>query len=156
MKINFPITHILPELKGANSFEVIEELVNHLAAIGSISPENKTPIASAIQHRERSMSTGIGFGIGLPHASSPLVEEPIIAFGRSQAGIDFDALDRLPVRLVAMMVVPAIDRERSLKTLAAISRLLHKREIREALESATDAAAMAGILNGHALIPTVA
>src|ERR1041384_2395291 len=97
MKTNLPIHHIVPELKGTNRFEVIDELISHLVVVGSIMPENKIEIVSALRQRERSMSTGIGFGIGLPHALSPLVDKAIIAFGRSRSGIDFDALDRQPV-----------------------------------------------------------
>src|SRR4051812_45786130 len=107
MKINFRTEHIIPEVKGTGSFEVIDELTGHLAAVGAILPKNKSEIAAAIKHRERSMSTGIGLGIALPHALSKLVDEPVIAFGRSKIGIDFDALDRQPVHLVAMVVVPA-------------------------------------------------
>lgn len=154
MKINLPIQHIVPELTGANSFEVIDELVNHLVVVGSVLPENKMEIASALRQRERSMSTGIGFGVALPHALTHLVEDVIIAFGRSRTGIGFDALDRQPVRLVAMMVVPAGERERSLRTLAAVSRLLHKEAVRSALELAPDAAAIADILNARMPIST--
>ncbi len=150
MKINFPAGHVVPALKSVGGFEAIDELAEHLVGAGAILAESKGAIAMAIKQRERSMSTGIGLGIALPHALSDLVEEPMVVFGRSKAGIDFDALDRQPVHFVAMMIVPPGDRARSLEMLAAISRLLHKQELRSALEMAADAASMADILNGHA------
>ena len=46
------------------------------------------------------MSTGIGFGIAIPHCSSDRLEEVVAAFGRSTTGIEFDALDNAPVKFV--------------------------------------------------------
>ena len=42
------------------------------------------------------MSTGIGFGIAIPHCSSDRLEEVVAAFGRSTTGIEF-AFDVVPV-----------------------------------------------------------
>ena len=52
------------------------------------------------------MSTGIGFGIGIPHASTDLIYEVVGALGRSKKGINFDALDNQPVNLVMLFLVP--------------------------------------------------
>jgi mannitol/fructose-specific phosphotransferase system IIA component (Ntr-type) len=52
------------------------------------------------------MSTGIGFGIGIPHASTDLISEVVGALGRSKKGINFDALDNQPVNLVMLFLVP--------------------------------------------------
>ena len=52
------------------------------------------------------MSTGIGFGIAIPHASSDKVEDVVAAFGRSTKGIEFDSLDGQPVFFVVLFVVP--------------------------------------------------
>lgn len=70
----------------------------------------------------------------------------------SKAGIDFDALDGQLVRLMVMIVAPAGERARSLEIIAAISRLLRKKEICTTLEMAADAASMADILNDGAKI----
>ena len=52
------------------------------------------------------MSTGIGFGIGIPHASTDLISEVVGAFGRSKKGVNFDALDNQPVTLVMLHAAP--------------------------------------------------
>src|SRR5205809_7853874 len=104
MKINFRTEYIIPELKSTGGFEAIDELTNHLVSVGAILPEHKAEIATVIKQRERSMSTGIGSGIALPHAFSHLVNGAIVASGRSKTGIDFDALDRQQVRLVAIII----------------------------------------------------
>jgi mannitol/fructose-specific phosphotransferase system IIA component (Ntr-type) len=65
------------DLKAGNHWEAIDELINHLAANHKIKPEHKDAIAKSVKKRERSMSTGIGLGIGLPHAATALVSEVV-------------------------------------------------------------------------------
>jgi len=149
MKMNFE--HIVADLKGTASYPVIDELLAHLVAAGALPAAAKEPIAQAIKQREQSMSTGIGLGVAIPHAATPLIPEPILVFGRSRAGVDFDALDRQPVRLVVLALVPNGEKEKHLKLLAAVSRLLRKPELRGALETAADDEAIFNVLNNRAL-----
>jgi mannitol/fructose-specific phosphotransferase system IIA component (Ntr-type) len=137
---------IIPELKAANRWEAIDELLGHLANLGRIKPEHRDAIAAAVKKRENSMSTGIGFGIGIPHASTDLISEVIGAFGRSKTGINFDALDNQPVTLVMLFLVPQGQFQKHLHTLANIAKLLHSKEFRQALEEAPDAAAMLKVI----------
>lgn len=130
--------NIVPEMKARNRWEAIDELISRLAQTGTIPAEHKDEIAAAVHRRERSMSTGIGFGVGLPHASTPLIEEVVAAFGRSRDGIEFDSLDGQPVKLVMLFLVPQGRFQDNLHTLAAIAKMLHRREIRRALEEAPD------------------
>ncbi|HVR35569.1 MAG TPA: PTS sugar transporter subunit IIA, partial [Methylomirabilota bacterium] len=101
---------------------------------------------SVVKKRETSMSTGIGFGIGIPHASTDLIYEVVGAFGRSQKGVNFDSLDNQPVSLVMLFLVPQGQFQKHLHTLANIAKLLHNKEFRQALEEAPDADAMASII----------
>jgi mannitol/fructose-specific phosphotransferase system IIA component (Ntr-type) len=96
------------------------------------------------------MSTGIGYGIGIPHASTDLIQEVVGAFGRSKTGIDFEALDNQRVTLVVLFLVPLGQFQKHLHTLADIAKLLHQRELRQALEQAPDAAAIYEILRKSA------
>ena len=88
------------------------------------------------------MSTGIGFGIGIPHASTDLIHEVVGAFGRSKEGVNFDALDNQPVNLIMLFLVPQGQFQKHLHTLANIAKLLHKKEFRQALEDASDVEGM--------------
>lgn len=142
---------IVPELKAANRWEAIDELLAHLAQVGKIKLEHRDAIAAAVKKRETSMSTGIGFGIGIPHASTDLIPEVIGAFGRSRAGLNFDALDNQPVTLVMLFLVPQGQFQKHLHTLANIAKLLHSKEFRSALEQAPDAAAMLKIITSFAV-----
>ena len=133
---------ITPELRATNRWEAIDELIANLVATGKIKAEHREPITAVVRKRENSMSTGIGFGIGIPHASTDLIYEVVGALGRSTKGVNFDALDNKPVNLVMLFLVPQGQFQKHLHTLAEIAKLLHKKEFRKSLEEAPDAAAM--------------
>ncbi len=137
---------IITELQAANRWEAIDELINNLVATGKIKPEHHDAIAAVVKKRESSMSTGIGFGIGIPHASTDLIGEVVGALGRSSKGVNFDALDNQPVNLVMLFLVPQGQFQKHLHTLAKIARLLHNAEFRQALEQAPDALTMLRII----------
>jgi fructose-specific phosphotransferase system IIA component len=137
---------IITDLRAANRWEAIDELINNLAATGKIKSENHEAIAAVVKKRESSMSTGIGFGIGIPHASTELITEVVGALGRSKKGVNFDALDNQPVNLVMLFLVPQGQFQKHLHTLANIAKLLHKAEFRQALEQAPDADTMLQII----------
>ncbi len=133
---------IIPELRATNRWEAIDELIANLVAAGKIKPEHRDAITAVVRKRETSMSTGIGFGIGIPHASTDLIYEVVGALGRSTKGVNFDALDNKPVNLVVLFLVPQGQFQKHLHTLAEIAKLLHKKEFRKSLEESPDAAAM--------------
>jgi mannitol/fructose-specific phosphotransferase system IIA component (Ntr-type) len=141
---------IVADLQATNRWEAIDELIRCLVAAGRIKPEHLEAVRAVVQRRERSMSTGIGYGIGIPHASTDLIQEVVGAFGRSKTGIDFEALDNQRVTLVVLFLVPLGQFQKHLHTLADIAKLLHQRELRQALEQAPDAAAIYEILRKSA------
>jgi len=137
---------ILPDLQATTRWEAIDELVNNLVATGRIQPQNREAIAAAVKKRETSMSTGIGFGIGIPHASTDLIPEVVGALGRSRTGVNFDALDNQPVNLVMLFLVPQGQFQKHLHTLASFAKILHKAEFRAELAQAPDAQAMLKVI----------
>ncbi len=140
---------IITDLRATNRWEAIDELIGNLVANGKIKPEHQEAIAAVVKKRESSMSTGIGFGIGIPHASTDLIYEVVGALGRSKPGVNFDALDNQPVNLVMLFLVPQGQFQKHLHTLANIAKLLHRSEFRQALEQAPDAQAMLGIIRAQ-------
>ena len=88
----------------------------------------------------------IGFGVGIPHASTDLIPEVIGALGRSQTGVNFEAADNQPVKLVMLFLVPQGQFQKHLHTLANIAKLLHRSELRTALNNALDAESMLAII----------
>jgi mannitol/fructose-specific phosphotransferase system IIA component (Ntr-type) len=137
---------IITALRATTRWEAIDELIGTLVTSGRIKPEHREQIAAVVKKRETSMSTGIGFGIGIPHASTDLIQEVVGAFGRSKTGVNFDALDNQPVNLVMLFLVPLGQFQKHLHTLANIAKLLHNKEFRTALEQAPDADSMLEII----------
>src|SRR4026208_1062052 len=140
---------INPSLQATNRWEAIDELIGNPAACHKIKPEHRDAITAVVKKRESQMSTGIGFGIGIPHASTDLINEVVGAFGRSKKGVNFDALDNAPVTLVMLFLVPQGQFQKHLHTLAKIAKLLHKKEFRQALEEAPDSKAMYQIIKAE-------
>lgn len=137
---------IVPDLQAADRWQAIDELINNLVATGKIKPEHREAITAVVRKRETSMSTGIGFGIGIPHASTDLIYEVVGALGRSKKGVDFNSLDNQPVHLVMLFLVPQGQFQKHLHTLANIAKMLHKSEFRQALEEAPDGDSMLQII----------
>ena len=133
------VDQIIPQMQATERWGAIGELVDVLVKVGKVKPEDHDTVLNALKQREDTMSTGIGFGIAIPHASSDKVTEVVAAFGRSSGGIEFESLDNAPVKFVVLFVVPRDQFQMHLRTLAAIAKLLNDRTVREALGSATDA-----------------
>ena len=127
---------IIPEMKATERWPAIVELIDLLVARRKIDRACRDTILAALKQREETMSTGIGFGIAIPHASSDSVDEVVAAFGRSSQGIEFDALDNAPVKFVVLFIVPKNQFQTHLRTLAAIAKFLNDRNVRENLASA--------------------
>ncbi|HXE41735.1 MAG TPA: PTS sugar transporter subunit IIA [Candidatus Baltobacteraceae bacterium] len=140
---------IIPDLRATNRWEAIDELIGNLVATGKIQAGDREAVTAAVKKRETSMSTGIGFGIGIPHASTDLIFEVVGALGRSRTGVNFEALDNQPVKLVMLFLVPQGQFQKHLHTLANIAKLLHKAEFRQSLEQASDGEAMINIIKEH-------
>ncbi|HEX9046611.1 MAG TPA: PTS sugar transporter subunit IIA [Verrucomicrobiae bacterium] len=114
-----------------NRWQAIDELIDILVARHKIKSEHRVAISESIRKRELAMSTGIGFGIAIPHAASALVSEVVGAVGRSRKGVQFDALDGKPVKLVMLFLVPQGQFQKHAHTLANIAKMLHKADFRE-------------------------
>jgi mannitol/fructose-specific phosphotransferase system IIA component (Ntr-type) len=81
-----------------------------------------------MKKRERTMSTGIGDGIGIPNAASWETNDPALLLIRLADPIDFEALDGLYVDIILALIVPENRTHLHLQILAGISRLCKKAE----------------------------
>ncbi len=131
---------ILPEMQATERYAAIAELVALLVSRGLVAETDREVVLTALKAREETMSTGIGFGIAIPHASSDRVDKVVAAFGRSTQGIEFESLDNSPVKFVVLFVVPKDQFQTHLRTLAAIAKFLNDRLVRERLGAAGTAA----------------
>jgi mannitol/fructose-specific phosphotransferase system IIA component (Ntr-type) len=124
---------LIIDLQSENRLDAINELINYLANRGMVAAENKQEIIKAIKYRETAMSTGIGFGIGIPHAVTESVSGVTAVIGRSKRGIDFAASDGKPVHLIFLFLVPQGQFQKHVNTLANLAKLMHTPSIRDGL-----------------------
>ena len=103
-----------------------EGALRELCAITAESPRVRDGAAfcRAIFEREKLVSTGIGIGVAIPHVKIPSVEDYVITVGRAAHGIDFDAIDGLPVRLIFMIAASDQQTSEFVRVLAAIVKLI--------------------------------
>jgi len=136
MKITELLTKktMILDLVSTTKGDVIEELAIKLDKAGKL--KNKQSFIKEIHHRESQSSTGIGDGIAIPHAKSDSVTEPTIVFGRSKAGVDYDALDGKKSHLFFMIAATAGANDIHLQTLSRLSTLLMDESFRQTLMQA--------------------
>ena len=99
-----------------------------------------------VRKREEQMATGLPGGIGIPHARSAGISTPSLAFGRSAQGIDWGAEDG-PATLIFLIAAPEAGGEAHLQILAKLARKLMRREFRQSLTDAPDAATVVEIVD---------
>ena len=126
------------DLKATDKDGTIKELAKCLSNSGKIAKEDK--FINDVLERENLGSTGIGNGIGIPHARTDAVKGFVVAFGKSTEGIEFKALDGEKVNLVFLMGADPAELNLYLRILAELSKLLMNPTFRQELISAKSAA----------------
>ena len=112
------------DLQATEKDDAIREMISIL---DKAYPGQDIPtITRAVFAREELISTGIGNGIAIPHAKVEGVDSMMFALGLKKAGLDFRALDDMPVSILFMVIAPSNPEamEQHLKVMAKISRVL--------------------------------
>jgi fructose-specific phosphotransferase system IIA component len=122
------------DLRTSTKEDAIREIVQAMANSGKVKDAGR--FTRSILRRESLGSTGIGFGVAIPHARTECVEGFVIGFGRSRTGIDFQSLDGEKVHLIFLMGANPRDLNLYLRLLAELSRLLMNPSFRKELLSA--------------------
>jgi len=93
-----------------------------------------------ILERERVSNTALGQDVAIPHARTEQCKEIVIAVGRSAEGVDFEAKDGQPVRLIFLIGTPKQMVTEYLRVVGNLARLLRQDQLRRGLLAAPDAA----------------
>ncbi len=88
---------------------------------------------AAVVDREKSGSTGLGRGVAVAHGKTPLADRVIVALGISRRGIEFEAPDGLPVKLLFLVASPPEMSCEYLLALSAIAGLCRNDDLKERL-----------------------
>lgn len=133
------------DLKATTKEQVIEELVE----LASKSPlvKDGDELLRDIVHRENMVTTGIGYGVAFPHAKTKATKGIVIAFGRSEKGIDFEAMDKKPVYVFFLIAAPEDAIGAHLNVMARLSYIMKSPENRQHLLTVSSPGELLSILD---------
>ncbi|MEW6525115.1 MAG: PTS sugar transporter subunit IIA [Spirochaetota bacterium] len=138
---------INPSVK--DRWELIESMLDVAIKNKAVKSEYRETIKKTLFEREKSMSTGIGKGVAIPHCSCPYVDDVVMIMALSKKGINFDSIDNMPVHIAILLIVPKDKISQHIKTLANIAKLMSDDTLREALSGAKDAQDIIKILKEY-------
>ena len=123
MKLSDILTteRIIINLNGKDKYDVLEKMVKVAKNSDKVTDEND--LLKKVIEREKIKSTGIGGGIGIPHAQTSSVTDIIACLGVTEQGIEFNAVDGKPVHLVFLIATKERTNSTYLGLLSRIARL---------------------------------
>lgn len=124
---------VIDEITAVDKDGVLKEFGRLLKTSGRVQDEED--VVRVLTEREALGSTGIGDGVAIPHGKMEGLRQMIVAFGRSRKGVEFQALDGMPVFLFFLLLTPLDRPGEHLKALARISRILKNPLLRERLRN---------------------
>jgi len=126
---------IILEMKATTKEGALRELAGLAAtACGRFTEEI---LYNVLLERESVGSTGVGNGVAIPHGKIEGLDEILLCFGRSKAGINFDAVDNRPAYLFVLLLSPASKAGEYLSALAGVSKILKQNDVRQRLLDST-------------------
>jgi len=116
--------------KSTNRWDLIEEVIEKAVENKEIIPEDKETIKDILTEREKSMSTGIGNEVAIPHCISAKINKIIALMAVNDKGIEFDAIDNKKVKIAIFLLVPQNKLSQYIKILANIAKIMNDAELR--------------------------
>jgi PTS system nitrogen regulatory IIA component len=125
-------SHLISFLDADTRDEAIDSLIALLAKAGKL--PDKALFRNAIFHREKLVSTGIGMGVAVPHAKMKNFPNFFIAIGiQKKKGLDWNALDTAPVRIIFMIGGPEDKQSEYLQILSQLTSAIKNVDLRKSL-----------------------
>ena len=110
---------------------VLDELVALLDSGSRVG--NRSKLLLDFVNREKKATTGIGYGVAIPHIRSMQAKEFMLAFARSEQGYEFDSLDGQPAHIFFVMAAPPYDDNMYLRAFKSLATMLQHESFREEL-----------------------
>jgi mannitol/fructose-specific phosphotransferase system IIA component (Ntr-type) len=124
---------ILTDLRSTDKLGVLEELSQVLIDQGQVPPERREDVLAGLVEREELTSTGLGYGLALPHIKTDAVTKIQLVFGRSIRGIDFASLDGNPTHFFFLVLAPPEMTTEYLRVISIISAFMKDADQRQHL-----------------------
>ena len=138
---------IVPSLQSTERDGVLRELVSSLADAGALPQAAIDEVLAAIIKREQNGSTGFGKGVAVPHVKHAKVKKMAGTIGRSEAGIDFAALDHQPVYSIFLLLSPDNQPQQHLQAMNIVFSNLQEDTFRRFLRQSTTRQAITDLLD---------
>ncbi len=127
--------HVITEPKARDINQSIGELSRRAAEITGL---EGNAIYEAVLQRERIMHTGLPHGLAVPHARLDDLPRPCLVIARNRTGIDFDAADGEPARLIALLLTPSDQPDTQIELLSLFATTFNRAAVRrQAMEIQT-------------------
>ncbi|MBN1480361.1 PTS sugar transporter subunit IIA [candidate division KSB1 bacterium] len=138
----------LSNMQAMRKNEALEELLDLFVAERYV--KNKQIALEMLKGREVMGSTGLGHGVAVPHGRTTATTDVVIAFGRSEQGIDFGADDGKPVKLFFMIIAPHNDQGSVyLPILGMLVTILKDKSNRNALQKVETFEELVALIDGE-------
>ncbi|MBL8887973.1 MAG: PTS sugar transporter subunit IIA [Phycisphaerales bacterium] len=121
-------------LVASDKLGVINELVDVLAGTGRV--KDPAALKEAVWTREQTRTTGIGHGLAIPHGKCAGMTSLAMAIGKPREPMDFDSIDRQPVKLIVLLASPPDKTSDHIQALAQVSRLMMMEQFRQRVYAA--------------------
>lgn len=145
-------TFFVPSLGAADKQAVLAELADVVVARGIVGAADRDAVLAALVEREEKMSTGMQYGIAIPHAKTELVDRLVTMIAVSKSGVPFETLDGEPASIFIATLSPPTDANSHIRFLAVVTRQLANRRVREkVLEASTKEELVAAFEQGAGL-----
>ncbi len=138
---------VIADLQAKDRDEAIAELVDALVAAKAAPKKLRDTLVKQILAREKNGSTGFGKGVAVPHVKHDDLKKMTAAIGISQAGVDFNALDKEPVYSVFLLLSPKSQPDEHLQAMETVFSNLQKDKFRSFLRQATTREAVIELLD---------
>jgi nitrogen PTS system EIIA component len=130
-----PLNHVLLDLDVSSKKRLFEQ-IGLLFENSRQIPRSR--VFDSLFDREKLGSTGLGYGVAIPHGRIKTLKEPVCAFVRTATPIAFESPDGQPVNLVFAMLVPEHATEAHLELLSELAQMFSDASLREALAATAD------------------
>lgn len=145
-----PLAQVLVHFEASSkkrAFEEVGFLFENLHGL------NRAVVTDSLFARERLGSTGLGYGVAIPHGRIKGLKSPMAAVIQLAQPIGFDAPDERAVNLLIFLLVPEAATQKHLEILSEIAEMLSDSVLREKLGTSESAQALHGLIAGWQSAP---
>ncbi len=140
---NLPTAQLLVSVEATSKKRAFEEAGLLFESLHGLS---RALITDSLFARERLGSTGLGYGVAIPHGRIKGLKSPMAAVFQLAQPIGFDAPDEQPVSLLIFLLVPEAATQKHLEILSEIAELLSDSSLREKIKACANATELHGLI----------